>query len=100
MLIAPFECAVAVATAQILLQVAIAATGNYTFFNLLTVALMAACYDNAGLPRLFAPGPSKRKPAAATAAKRRTAAAAAAAKTAADGGGQRRRFPSRTTRRR
>ena len=49
MLIAPFRvCRHIGATAQILLQVAIAATGNYTFFNLLTVALMAACYDDAG----------------------------------------------------
>lgn len=85
MLIAPFRaCRHIGATAQIMLQVAIAATGNYTFFNLLTVALMAACYDDAGLPRLFAPGPSKtkRKPRATAAAAARTAAAATTAATA------------------
>ena len=81
LLIAPFRaCRHVGATAQIVLQVAIAATGNYTFFNLLTVALMVACYDDAGLPRLLAPGPAKRKPRAAAArtAAARTAAAAAA----------------------
>ena len=84
MLIAPFRaCRHIGATAQIMLQVAIAATGNYTFFNLLTVALMAACYDDAGLPRLFAPGPSKRKPRATAAGAARSAAAATTARTAA-----------------
>jgi len=87
LLIAPFRaCRHVGATAQIVLQVAIAATGNYTFFNLLTVALMVACYDDAGLPRLLAPGPAKRKPRAAAArtAAARTAAAAAATPTAAN----------------
>ena len=57
MLIAPFrECRHAGATAQILMQLAIAATGNYTFFNVITVALMVACFDDAGLPVLLARG--------------------------------------------
>ena len=100
MLIAPFRvCRHIGATAQILLQVAIAATGNYTFFNLLTVALMAACYDDAGLPRLFAPGPSKRKPRATAAGAARTAAATPAARQRRRRR-RRRRFPHGTTRRR
>ena len=45
---------------------------------------MAACYDDAGLPRLFAPGPSKESPARRAAwGRRRTAAATPAARTAA-----------------
>lgn len=64
LLIAPFrECRHAGAKAQILLQIAIAATGNYTFLNVLTVALMVACYDDAGLPVFFTRGDTRRSSA-------------------------------------
>ena len=49
-LVAPFRgCRHAGAWLQIALQVLIAATGNYCFFNLLTVALMVSCFDDAAL---------------------------------------------------
>ena len=49
-LVAPFRgCRHAGAWSQIALQVLIAATGNYCFFNLLTVALMVSCFDDAAL---------------------------------------------------
>ena len=50
LLIAPFRRARTVgACSQLLLQVMIAATGNYTFFNLLTVALACSALDDAAL---------------------------------------------------
>ena len=54
LLVAPFRRArTAGAYSQLLLQATIAATGNYTFFNLLTVALACSALDDASLGRLF-----------------------------------------------
>ena len=54
LLVAPFRRARTVgAYSQLLLQAMIAATGNYTFFNLLTVALACSALDDASLGRLF-----------------------------------------------
>jgi hypothetical protein len=60
---APFRHAGALLIA--LLMVVIAATGNYGFFNLLTIALVVPVFDDAALGALVAPlWPSFRLPAA------------------------------------
>jgi lipase maturation factor 1 len=50
----------------LLLQVLIAATGNYAFFNLLTAALCVFLLDPAGLPRRLRPRPVTAAAPAAT----------------------------------
>ncbi|HWP67440.1 MAG TPA: lipase maturation factor family protein [Candidatus Limnocylindria bacterium] len=67
----------AAAAAMIALQLAIAVTGNYGFFNLLTIALCATLFDDAALARVlpFVRAPVARRPSAP----RRLLAAAAAA---------------------
>jgi len=50
------------ATATIALQLAIAATGNYAFFNLLTASLAVLLVDDAAFPRLWSEA-ARRAPA-------------------------------------
>lgn len=62
LLVSPFRlCRHVGAWAQVALQVAIAATGNYCFFNLLTIALAFACFDDAALPRVLGGGRTQSK---------------------------------------
>ena len=48
-----------------LLQIAIAATGNYAFFNLLTIALAVLLVDDASFPRRWSEAAREPTPAPA-----------------------------------